>query len=159
MQTTKRNPQWVSKVSWNLPLPPPPQPKQYWILRKMVENESFFGWNFAGEEWGNEATNLKPMKKIYNLQLLGTVFSSGSKFFWPPLLNRKKNISIFFSCPTASITCIPSRLFCATWPFSYKKPITSYRIKMCVSFVIWLICIHGGLFVELLGLVTTFFKF
>ena len=123
-------------------LEPPSHPKQLWILNKMVENESFFGWNFAGEEWGDEGTNPKPIKKFNYCAITWDCFSSGSKVFWPPLLNRKKTISIFFSCHTASIVCIPSRRFCAMWPFSYKRPISSYRIKMCVSFVIWLICIH-----------------
>ena len=113
-------------------LEPPPHPKQLWMLNKMVENESFFGWNFAGEEWGDEGTNPKPIKKFNYGAITWDCFSSGSKVFWPPLLNRKKTISIFFLATLRQLFASHQGVFVPCHHLVTKGPLVHIGLK-CVS--------------------------
>ena len=113
-------------------LEPPPHPKQLWILNKMVENESFFEWNFAGEEWGDEGTNPKPIKKFNYGAITWDCFSSGSKVFWPPLLNRKKTISIFFLATLRQLFASHQGVFVPCHHLVTKGPLVHIGLK-CVS--------------------------
>ena len=125
MQTTKRNSQWASKVCWNLL----PTPNNFEFWTKWLKMSPFLG---AGEEWGDEGTNPKPIKKFNYGAITWDCFSSGSKVFWPPLLNRKKTISIFFLATLRQLFASHQGVFVPCDHLVTKGPLVHIGLK-CVS--------------------------
>jgi len=92
MQTTRRNSQWASKVCWDLL----PTPNNFEFWAKLLKMSPFLGDTLLGRSEGTKGRTQSQWKKFNYGAITWTVFSSGSKFFWPPLLNRKKTISTLF---------------------------------------------------------------
>ena len=74
----------------------------------------------------------KPIKKFNYGAITWDCFSSGSKVFWPPLLNRKKTISIFFLATLRQLFASHQGVFVPCDHLVTKGPLVHIGLK-CVS--------------------------
>ena len=128
MQTTKRNSQWASKVCWNLL----PTPNNFEFWTKWLKMSPFLGETLLGRSEGTKGRTQSLWKKFNYGEITWDCFSSGSKVFWPPLLNRKKTISIFFLATLRQLFASHQGFFV---PFDHlvtKGPLVHIGLK-CVS--------------------------